>query len=48
LLGLLGKDRPVADTLTFVPHYLRLTQAEVQWMENHPGKDQADSYVEKV
>ena len=48
LLGLLGKDRPVADTLTFVPHYLRLTQAEVQWMEKHPGKDQADSYVEKV
>ena len=48
LLGLLGKERPVADTLTFVPHYLRLTQAEVQWMEKHPGKDQADSYVEKV
>ena len=48
LLGLLGKERPVEDTLTFVPHYLRLTQAEVQWMEKHPGKDQADSYVEKV
>lgn len=48
LLGLLGKECPVADTLTFVPHYLRLTQAEVQWMEKHPGKDQADSYVEKV
>ena len=49
VLGLLGKDAQPSDVLNFVPHYLRLTQAEVQWMEKHPGKDQADgSYVEKV
>lgn len=50
VLGLLGKDKAPEDVLTFTPDYLRLTQAEVQWLEKNPGKDQIDNddYVEKV
>lgn len=44
--GLLGKDRKPASVAKLVPEYLRLTQAEAQWLETHEQKD-ADSYVEK-
>lgn len=37
------------DVNDFVPNYLRMTQAEAQWLEKHPeGKDEHDSYVEKI
>jgi tRNA threonylcarbamoyladenosine biosynthesis protein TsaB len=31
----------------FVPRYLRLTEAEHNWLEAHPGRGH-DVYVEKV
>lgn len=48
LLGLLGQQKQPSQVDTFVPRYLRLTQAEVQWMEKHPGKDAYGTYVEKI
>lgn len=46
-LGMLGEQlAPVADITSFVPNYLRLTQAEADWRKQHPEED-AGSYVEK-
>lgn len=49
VLGMLGASAEPADVNEFVPDYLRITQAEAQWLEKHPeGKDEHGSYVEKV
>ena len=46
-LGQLGKDLPPVSVYDFVPRYLRLTEAEHNWLEAHPGRGH-DVYVEKV
>ncbi|KLI75914.1 MULTISPECIES: tRNA (adenosine(37)-N6)-threonylcarbamoyltransferase complex dimerization subunit type 1 TsaB [Lacticaseibacillus] len=46
-LGQLGKDLPPVSVYDFVPRYLRLTEAENNWLKAHPGKGH-DVYVEKV
>ncbi|WP_409021509.1 tRNA (adenosine(37)-N6)-threonylcarbamoyltransferase complex dimerization subunit type 1 TsaB [Dellaglioa sp. P0083] len=47
VLGLIGKDKEPVDQETFIPNYLRLTQAETQWLETHSDKDH-NTYVEKI
>jgi len=48
VLGLLGRTMtPVKQLHAFVPHYLRLTQAESEWLAKHPKEDHAP-YVEKI
>ena len=46
-LGQLGKDLPPVSVYDFVPRYLRLTEAEHNWLEAHPGRGH-DVYDEKV
>lgn len=50
VLGLLGLELSAADFDTFVPEYLRLTQAETQWLEKNPQENQRgnNNYVRKV
>lgn len=49
ILGMIGENEKCVDVNDFVPNYLRMTQAEAQWLEKHPeGKDEHDSYVEKI
>ena len=49
VLALLGEKKAPVDVNEFVPAYLRLTQAEMQWLEKHPERrDYHESYVEKV
>ncbi len=43
----LGQSLPAADVDAFVPNYLRLTEAETNWLKNHDGTDRSH-YVEKV
>lgn len=47
ILGLIGKDKKPVEQETFIPNYLRLTQAESQWLETHSDKDH-NTYVEKI
>lgn len=48
-LGLLGLAKQAEDIDSFVPAYLRLTQAELQWLEKNPEGTQSDGkYVEKI
>ena len=48
VLGLMGRTAaPVKEIHTFVPNYLRLTQAERDWLAKHPKEDHAP-YVEKI
>ena len=48
VLGLIGRTAtPVAKIHDFVPNYLRLTQAEREWLAKHPKEDHAP-YVEKI
>ncbi|MFK5676699.1 MULTISPECIES: tRNA (adenosine(37)-N6)-threonylcarbamoyltransferase complex dimerization subunit type 1 TsaB [unclassified Ligilactobacillus] len=49
ILGLLGRQMaPVANVDAFVPRYLRLTQAEADWYQQHPEeKGHLTNYVEK-
>ncbi|MHC9532300.1 tRNA (adenosine(37)-N6)-threonylcarbamoyltransferase complex dimerization subunit type 1 TsaB [Dellaglioa sp. BT-FLS60] len=47
ILGLIGKDMAPVEQEDFIPHYLRLTQAETQWLETHSDKDH-NTYVEKI
>jgi len=48
VLGLMGRTAtPVAKIHDFVPNYLRLTQAEREWLAKHPKEDHAP-YVEKI
>ena len=44
---LAAQTTPV-DVDSFVPHYLRLTEAENNWLKTHPGHEHDDNYVEKV
>lgn len=47
-LGLYGEHEvPVQNIHTVVPNYLRLTKAEADWKQKHPGEEDT-SYVEKV
>lgn len=39
---------PVVDLANFNPHYLRKTQAELNWLAQHPGEDHPESYVFEV
>ncbi|MHC3377402.1 tRNA (adenosine(37)-N6)-threonylcarbamoyltransferase complex dimerization subunit type 1 TsaB [Ligilactobacillus equi] len=49
VLGLVGQKRDLEAIDTFVPAYLRLTQAERQWLDQNPQKDNNDdSYVQRV
>ncbi|BDZ30071.1 tRNA (adenosine(37)-N6)-threonylcarbamoyltransferase complex dimerization subunit type 1 TsaB [Lactiplantibacillus sp. WILCCON 0030] len=48
VLGLMGRTAtPVEKIHAFVPNYLRLTQAEREWLAKHPKEDHAP-YVEKI
>ncbi|MFC6180393.1 tRNA (adenosine(37)-N6)-threonylcarbamoyltransferase complex dimerization subunit type 1 TsaB [Lactiplantibacillus daowaiensis] len=48
ILGLMGRTAaPVEQLHAFVPNYLRLTQAESEWLAKHPKEDHAP-YVEKI
>ncbi|WP_203624300.1 MULTISPECIES: tRNA (adenosine(37)-N6)-threonylcarbamoyltransferase complex dimerization subunit type 1 TsaB [unclassified Lacticaseibacillus] len=46
-LALLGARRTPVDVTTFVPRYLRLTEAETNWLKTHDDKGHAP-YVQKV
>ncbi|KIS03276.1 tRNA (adenosine(37)-N6)-threonylcarbamoyltransferase complex dimerization subunit type 1 TsaB [Paucilactobacillus wasatchensis] len=47
-LALLSKqETPVKDIDGFVPNYLRMTEAEVEWQKLHPGESK-QSYVREV
>lgn len=43
----LGRLLPPADVASFVPNYLRLTEAETNWLRNNPNADRSN-YVQKV
>lgn len=47
VLGLLGGKQAPVMIANFVPEYHRLTQAEIQWQESHPEKEN-DNYVERT
>lgn len=47
-LALIGTDRQsVEDIDGFVPNYLRITEAEMNWQKSHPGESKK-SYVREV
>lgn len=47
-LALAGEDRPAVKEIDpFVPHYLRITEAEANWQKLHPG-DTKKNYVREV
>lgn len=47
-LALLGMDKePVKDIDGFIPHYLLLTEAEVEWKKQHPNAPHRN-YVQEV
>ncbi len=46
-LGLLGLEEKPVEIHSFVPDYLRLTQAESQWLEKHQGEAD-EAFVEKI
>ena len=46
-LAMLGARRSPVDVTTFVPRYLRLTEAETNWLKTHDDKGHAP-YVQKV
>lgn len=47
-LALVGeKLEPVTDIDDFVPHYLRITEAEANWQKSHPGVTKSN-YVREV
>lgn len=43
----LGRKLPAADIASFVPQYLRLTEAETNWLKKNPNADRSN-YVQKV
>lgn len=48
-LALLGKQEPIVQDIDeFVPNYLRITEAEVNWLKQHPGKHDDSNYVQEV
>lgn len=47
-LALAGEDRPAVQAIdSFVPHYLRITEAEANWQKLHPGENR-QNYVREV
>ncbi|EEW53845.1 universal bacterial protein YeaZ [Limosilactobacillus antri DSM 16041] len=47
-LALAGESRPAAQAIDpFVPHYLRITEAEANWQKLHPGENK-QNYVREV
>lgn len=49
VLTQLGRQMKPVQISDFVPRYLRLTQAETQWLQNNPeGKKYDESYVKKI
>ncbi|KRN23014.1 tRNA (adenosine(37)-N6)-threonylcarbamoyltransferase complex dimerization subunit type 1 TsaB [Lacticaseibacillus camelliae] len=46
-LALLGANKSPVDVTSFVPRYLRLTEAETNWLKTHDDKGHAP-YVQKV
>ncbi|WP_305068801.1 tRNA threonylcarbamoyladenosine biosynthesis protein TsaB [Ligilactobacillus hayakitensis] len=38
VLGLMAKDEETVDIDSFIPSYLRLTQAETQWLEKYDSE----------
>ncbi|HIW89953.1 MAG TPA: tRNA (adenosine(37)-N6)-threonylcarbamoyltransferase complex dimerization subunit type 1 TsaB [Candidatus Ligilactobacillus excrementipullorum] len=48
VLGLLGEDKQPENVNDFLPQYLRITQAEAQWLEKNPaGKENHGPYIQK-
>ena len=47
VLGLLGLTKGPVDVHTFLPHYLKLAEAEENWRKEHPDQLE-ESYVEKI
>lgn len=48
-LGLLGMNRQELENVyTFVPAYLRVTEAERNWKEKHPNDENKESYVRQI
>lgn len=48
VLGELGKDLEPENKHLFEPEYLKLAEAEQNWMEAHPDFDQGDGWIEKL
>ena len=47
-LALAGESRPAVQAIDpFVPHYLRITEAEANWQKLHPGENK-QNYVREV
>lgn len=47
-LALVGENRPAVKEIDpFVPHYLRITEAEANWQKLHPGETR-QNYVREV
>lgn len=47
-LALAGENRPTVQEIDpFVPHYLRITEAEANWQKLHPGENK-QNYVREV
>jgi tRNA threonylcarbamoyladenosine biosynthesis protein TsaB len=48
-LGLLGLQSPTLENVyTFVPEYLRVTEAERNWKEKHPNDENTETYVRQI
>ena len=48
-LGLLGLQKQALENYyTFVPAYLRVTEAERNWKEKHPNDESKESYVRQI
>ncbi|MFC6171213.1 tRNA (adenosine(37)-N6)-threonylcarbamoyltransferase complex dimerization subunit type 1 TsaB [Loigolactobacillus jiayinensis] len=48
LASLGAQATPVADIHSFVPTYLRMTEAEVNWLKQHPDNEGHEPYVEEI
>ncbi|ANK59173.1 tRNA (adenosine(37)-N6)-threonylcarbamoyltransferase complex dimerization subunit type 1 TsaB [Loigolactobacillus backii] len=48
-LALLGQTaQPVANIHRFAPNYLRITEAEANWLKQHPTNEGHEPYVEEI
>jgi tRNA threonylcarbamoyladenosine biosynthesis protein TsaB len=48
-LGILGyQKQELENVYTFVPAYLRVTEAERNWKEKHPNDENRESYVRQI
>lgn len=48
IITLAQQAQPVANVADFNPNYLRKTQAELNWLNEHPGEDHPENYVFEV